>query len=156
MKPSLKAIRAEKRKREKALADNLERIKAFLIDRGALKIVLFGSFADVLEHPKLHHGARRGTDLDILCVMPPAKTGKAWMREIYEETDRDVDCDILAYTEEEFKDAKRLDDYYIPTRCPNGLPDGIPARHYDDPEEAERALSLSEHVIKLVKSKINP
>ena len=103
MKPSLKGIRAEKRKREKALADNLERIKAFLIDRGALKIVLFGSFADVLEHPKLHHGAQRGTDLDILCVMPPVKTGKAWMREIYEETDRDVDCDILAYTEEELE-----------------------------------------------------
>jgi HEPN domain-containing protein len=52
------------------------------------------------------------------------------------------------------KDAKRLDEYYIPTRYPNGLPDGIPARHYDDPGEAERALALSERVLALVRMKI--
>jgi HEPN domain-containing protein len=42
------------------------------------------------------------------------------------------------------KDAKRLDEYYTPTRYPSGLPDGIPARHYDDPDEAARALGLKE------------
>jgi HEPN domain-containing protein len=63
----------------------------------------------------------------------------------------DIDRDFNS-----LKDAKRLDDYYIPTRYPNGLPDGIPARHYDDPEEAGRALSLSEQVINRVKNKINP
>jgi predicted nucleotidyltransferase len=103
MKLSLKRIRAEKRKRERALADNLERIKAYLIDRGAFKIVLFGSFAEVLEHPERRHGARRGTDLDILCVMPSSKTGREWMAQIYAETEREVDCDILAYTEEELE-----------------------------------------------------
>jgi predicted nucleotidyltransferase len=103
MKLSLKRIRAENRKRERALAGNLERIKAYLIDRGALKIVLFGSFAGVLEHPERSRGARRGTDLDILCVMPPSKTGKEWITQIYTETERDVDCDILAYTEGELE-----------------------------------------------------
>jgi HEPN domain-containing protein len=53
------------------------------------------------------------------------------------------------------KNAKRLDDYYIPTRYPNGLPDGIPASHYDDPEEAERALAWSEAVLALVRKKVN-
>jgi HEPN domain-containing protein len=50
--------------------------------------------------------------------------------------------------------AKRLDDYYIPTRYPNGLPGGIPAQYYDDEEEAERALELCRKVVQLVKRKI--
>jgi HEPN domain-containing protein len=52
------------------------------------------------------------------------------------------------------KNAKRLDDYYIPTRYPNGLPGGIPAKHYDDPDEAKWALELSQEIIRLVRSKI--
>jgi HEPN domain-containing protein len=54
------------------------------------------------------------------------------------------------------KEAKRLDDYYIPTRYPNGLPGEVPARYYDDADEAKRALSLSEEVLRLAKLKINP
>ena len=38
--------------------------------------------------------------------------------------------------------AKKLDQYYIPTRYPNGLPGGIPSRFFDDPKEAEDAISL--------------
>ena len=52
------------------------------------------------------------------------------------------------------KNAKRLDDYYIPTRYPNGLPGDIPATYYDDPDEAKWALGLSQDIIKLVRSKI--
>lgn len=52
------------------------------------------------------------------------------------------------------KDAKRLDDYYIPTHYPNSLPGEIPARYYDDESEAEQALELANNIIKLVKSKI--
>lgn len=52
------------------------------------------------------------------------------------------------------KDAKRLDDYYIPTRYPNTLPGEIPAKYYDDKLEAERALRLASDVIELVKNKI--
>jgi HEPN domain-containing protein len=54
------------------------------------------------------------------------------------------------------KEAKRLDDYYIPTRYPSGLPGEVPALYYDDTEEAKRALSLSEEVLGLVRNKIAP
>ncbi len=50
--------------------------------------------------------------------------------------------------------AKRLDDYYIPTRYPNGLPGGIPAHYFDDEQEAERALELCKKVVQLAKRKI--
>ncbi len=46
--------------------------------------------------------------------------------------------------------AKRLDQYYIPTRYPNGLPGGIPSRFYDDPEEAAQAMKLASGVLELV------
>ena len=52
------------------------------------------------------------------------------------------------------KDGKRLDDYYIPTRYPNGLPGEIPAQYYDDPKEAEKALTWSEQIIELVRKKL--
>jgi HEPN domain-containing protein len=51
-------------------------------------------------------------------------------------------------------DAKRLDDYYIPTRYPDGLPGEIPSRYYDDEEEVKKALGWSSSLIKLVKKKI--
>jgi HEPN domain-containing protein len=47
-----------------------------------------------------------------------------------------------------------LDDYYIPTRYPNGLPGEIPAHYYDDRNEAENAIAWSEKIIKLVRGKI--
>ncbi len=64
---------------------------------------------------------------------------------------------IASSIDQDFKTlrgAKRLDDYYIPTRYPNGLPGDIPARYYDDPEEGEEALSLARRVIDLAKEKI--
>ncbi|TXT63367.1 MAG: hypothetical protein BAJALOKI3v1_380006 [Promethearchaeota archaeon] len=51
--------------------------------------------------------------------------------------------------------SKKLDQYYISTRYPSGLPGGIPSKFYDDPEEALDASLLAEKVIKLVESKIN-
>jgi len=52
------------------------------------------------------------------------------------------------------REAKRLDDYYIPTRYPNGVPEEAPAEYYDDPKEAEKAIELAKSVIELVKTKI--
>ncbi len=49
---------------------------------------------------------------------------------------------------------KKLDQYYIPTRYPNGLPGGIPSRFYDDPVEAEIAMKLAKNIIDLVEKKI--
>ncbi len=59
--------------------------------------------------------------------------------------------------DKEFKEvtqAKKLDQYYIPTRYPNGLPGGVPSRYYDDPKEAEEAMVLAKGVIGLVEKKI--
>lgn len=44
-----------------------------------------------------------------------------------------------------------LDSYYIPTRYPNGLPDDIPGRVYNQ-EAAESALTLTEAVVTLVET----
>lgn len=50
--------------------------------------------------------------------------------------------------------AKKLDEYYIPTRYPNGLPGGVPSRFFNDPKEAEEAMHLARSVIELVERKI--
>jgi HEPN domain-containing protein len=46
--------------------------------------------------------------------------------------------------------AARLDEYYIPTRYPNGLPGGVPSRFYTDPEQAREAMRLARMVLELV------
>lgn len=48
--------------------------------------------------------------------------------------------------------AKKLDRYYILTRYPNGLPGGVPSRHYDDPEEAREAMELARLVVEAVEA----
>ncbi len=50
--------------------------------------------------------------------------------------------------------AKKLDQYYIPTRYPNGLPGGIPSRYYNDPKEAEEAMNFTKELIGVVEKKI--
>ncbi len=68
--------------------------------------------------------------------------------------------DLLGMTVEvdpDFKTAlkaKKLDQYYIPTRYPSGLPGGVPSRYFDDPKEAEEAMELAKNLIGLVEKKI--
>ncbi len=50
--------------------------------------------------------------------------------------------------------AARLDQYYIPTRYPNGLPGGVPSRFYNDPEEAQEAMELARAVLEMVERKV--
>jgi len=50
--------------------------------------------------------------------------------------------------------SKKLDQYYIPTRYPNGLPGGIPSRYYDDPKEAEEAMIMAKNVMNLIEEEI--
>jgi len=61
----------------------------------------------------------------------------------------EIDADF-----EKINPAKRLDQYYILTRYPNGLPGGIPSRFFDDPKEAEDAMLLAKMVIDLVRAKL--
>ncbi len=94
---TLQKIRARKKMRERALEKALERIRKQLLDMGALKIVLFGSYA--------RNQVTSWSDLDILAVMPSTKTGKEWMSVIYSEVERSIGCDIIAYTNEELENA---------------------------------------------------
>ncbi|MEW5693551.1 MAG: HEPN domain-containing protein [Candidatus Hydrogenedentota bacterium] len=50
--------------------------------------------------------------------------------------------------------AAKLDEYYIPTRYPNGLPGGVPSQFYNDPKEAEDAMNLARKVIELIEKKL--
>ena len=97
MTVTLQKIRERKEMRRKALETNLQKIKAQLQEMGALRIILFGSYASG------HIGS--WSDLDLISVMPSTKTGKEWRKKIYSEIDRDVDCDILAYTSDELEKA---------------------------------------------------
>jgi HEPN domain-containing protein len=57
----------------------------------------------------------------------------------------DLDPDLA-----DLEKAGRLDQYYIPTRYPNGLPGGVPSRFYNDPKEAAEASSLAHQVLQAV------
>jgi HEPN domain-containing protein len=50
---------------------------------------------------------------------------------------------------------RRLDQYYIPTRYPNGLPGGIPHEVYT-PDQAEEAIAGTRRVLDQVKQFIPP
>lgn len=62
-----------------------------------------------------------------------------------------------AELDREFKDRVRhwavLDGYYIPTRYPNGLPDSIPARVYNQ-EAAQEAVKLAVEAVAFVARKL--
>ena len=90
---TLKKLRDRKLRRKRILERELERIAGHLIEFGALRIILFGSYAQ--------GRTRSFSDLDIISVMPETMTGREWMSKIYEEIDREVSCDILAYTDKE-------------------------------------------------------
>jgi predicted nucleotidyltransferase len=92
---TLQDIRDRKEKRRKLLETELERISGQLKAMGALKIIVFGSYAE--GH------VRSTSDLDIIAIMPSMMSGKKWMLKVYDEIDRNVDCDILAYTQEELE-----------------------------------------------------
>jgi len=51
------------------------------------------------------------------------------------------------------REAAALDQYYIPTRYPNGLPGGIPADAYTR-SDGDRALALCERVIDCVARRV--
>ena len=60
--------------------------------------------------------------------------------------------------EEDFKELGKkisiLDTYYITTRYPNGLPDGIPAEVFND-NMAQSAFELTEETIQAVRKYLN-
>jgi predicted nucleotidyltransferase len=87
-----------KEKRRRKLGKNLHNIVLQLKKFGALKVILFGSFAS--------GDISLTSDLDLVAVMPASKAGRDWLKQIYEEIKRDVSCDILVFNSKEFEDLK--------------------------------------------------
>lgn len=48
---------------------------------------------------------------------------------------------------------KNLDQYYVETRYPNGLPDQVPAEFFDH-ADSERAVSMTDRVFELVRTRL--
>ena len=94
----LEAIIENKEKRRLKLEENLNAIVQQLKKFVALKIILFGSFAS--------GDISLRSDLDLVAVMPASRTGRDWLKEIYQEIKRDVACDILVINSKEFEDLK--------------------------------------------------
>ncbi|MBI3740994.1 MAG: HEPN domain-containing protein [Chloroflexi bacterium] len=67
-------------------------------------------------------------------------------------------CKRAAAVRKEFsaltQKARRLDRFYIPTRYPNGLPEGIPAESYDK-ADAQSALDLAREIYDAVKKQLD-
>jgi uncharacterized protein len=94
---TLEEIHARKELRRKELSRALEKIREQLACLGAVRVVVFGSFA--------RGEVTSSSDLDVLAVMPPARSGREWLRIVSEIVDRDVSLDILVFTEDELEKA---------------------------------------------------
>jgi len=93
---TLSSILEGKEARRKALQQRLPYVVEQLRTLGALKVILFGSLARDDVGPR--------SDLDIIAIMPPHLSSHAWMRKIYDEVDRGIACDILAYNETDWQE----------------------------------------------------
>jgi len=98
MSSRLEKLIDKQKARRRKLGDRLAAIRSQLIDMGAVKIILFGSFA--AGHADI------GTDLDLLVVMPSVKGGKEWMGIIYAAVERGVAADMIVYNADELEAGK--------------------------------------------------
>jgi len=83
-----------KKERGEKLRSALASIVKQLQELGALKIILFGSLDE--EEVDID------SDLDLLVLMPVTRTGREWMKLVYEQVERKVASDIIVYNEKEF------------------------------------------------------
>lgn len=95
MPVTLKKLKAQRADRTRRLNRTLAQVSQTLKSMGAMKIIVFGSYASGM--------IRRWSDLDILVVMPATKSGKEWFKEIYEQVDGETSTDILPFTTAELK-----------------------------------------------------
>jgi predicted nucleotidyltransferase len=89
----LSRIHGDKEKRRNKLQATLNSLVKELASLGAIRVILFGSFArgevDV------------SSDLDLLVIMPSRKTGKQWRDLIYERAERIGAADLIIFSEKE-------------------------------------------------------
>lgn len=97
---------------------------------------------------------------EIACFLAQQSAEKALKAFLYSQGERQVlghathrlvqQCAEYVAGFAELLDAcRQLDQYYIPTRYPNGLPDGTPHEVYT-PTQAAQAIGLAEQVIQFV------
>ena len=92
----LEEILRRKENRKTRLRVSLDSIVRQLKKIGAIKIILFGSL--------VKGEIDAYSDLDLLVIMPPTRSGKEWMRFIYENVERGCASDIIAYNQKEFEE----------------------------------------------------
>ena len=92
----LEEILQRKREMEEKLKFSLASVTRQLRDLGALKVILFGSLAE--EDVDVF------SDLDLLVIMPPEKSGKEWTRSVYENIDLGIASDIIIYNHKELEE----------------------------------------------------
>lgn len=93
---SFKDLVKKQREREEKLREALFNILNKLKELGALKIILFGSFAQ--------DNIDVNSDLDLLVIMPNTKTSKEWSSIIYETIERKVAVDFIVFNERDFNE----------------------------------------------------
>ena len=92
----IQEILQKKERRREKLESSLASIANQLRRVGARKIILFGSLAK--------NDVDVASDLDLLVIMPSTRSGKEWMRLIYDDVERGVASDLLVYNEDEFQE----------------------------------------------------
>ena len=81
--------------RKKLLKGSLDSLVIQLSDIGAIKIVLFGSFArDEVDI---------NSDIDLFVIMPPNRSGREWPNLIYEKIERKTSSDIIVFNLNEYQ-----------------------------------------------------
>lgn len=102
----------------------------------------------------------------LACFLAQQTAGKALKAYLYAQGERPVlghathllvrQCMEYDPSFEAMRDiCRRLDQYYIPTRYPNGLPDGIPQEVYTA-DQAQDALAGARQVLEHVRERIFP
>ncbi len=88
---------ARRSARREQLSSALDQVVTRLRALGAIRVVVFGSYVE--------GRLRRWSDLDILAVMPPSRSGAEWFRVVNHTVDTSVPVDILTFTPEELEAA---------------------------------------------------
>jgi predicted nucleotidyltransferase len=88
---------ARRSARREQLSRALDQVVAGLKALGAIRIVVFGSYVE--------GRLRTWSDLDVLAVMPPSRSGAEWFRVVGDAVDTDVPVDILTFTPDELEEA---------------------------------------------------
>lgn len=100
---NLEGIQHKRRERRKLPESSLEHLLPQLERLGAVRVVFFGSLAE--------DKVNSGSDLDILVVMPPERSGREWSCFIHDKPDRDVASDILVFNSIELETEIRINPF---------------------------------------------